>query len=144
MAPRPSASALAQQRLNEELVKKWVVVPAEEKAGGGKRRCPICKEEFVDEFVQDEEEWVWRNCVKVKNSVSRGVDGLNASHVCYSTIMQLVERMLWRPPLPTEKRLQPPRILKQPFFAVSARMGRQAVKEPLRPSVSRRRSRRAH
>lgn len=74
MAPRPSASALAQQRLNEELVKKWVVVPAEEKAGGGKRRCPICKEEFVDEFVQDEEEWVWRNCVKVKNSVSTGLE----------------------------------------------------------------------
>ena len=71
MAPRPMAAAAAQQRATEELAKKWVVVPAEDKAGGGKRRCPICKEEFVDEFVQDEEEWVWRNCVKVKNSVSR-------------------------------------------------------------------------
>jgi hypothetical protein len=73
MAPRPTAAAVSQQRLTDELVKKWVVVPAEDKTGGGKRRCPICKEEFVDEFVQDEEEWVWRNCVKVKNSVSRAL-----------------------------------------------------------------------
>ncbi|KAJ9112520.1 hypothetical protein QFC22_006277 [Naganishia vaughanmartiniae] len=73
MAPRPGgsdragAAAAAQQRRNMEveLRKKWVTMPPNP---AGKRQCPICKEEFVDEFVQDEEEWVWRNCVMVKNS----------------------------------------------------------------------------
>ncbi|KAJ9093538.1 hypothetical protein QFC21_006379 [Naganishia friedmannii] len=73
MAPRPggadaagSAAAAAQQQRNEEeLRKKWVTMPPNP---AGKKQCPICKEEFVDEFVQDEEEWIWRNCVKVKNS----------------------------------------------------------------------------
>jgi hypothetical protein len=74
MAPRPAgtdtakAAAAAQQQRNneEELRKKWVTMPPNP---AGKKQCPICKEEFVDEFVQDEEEWIWRNCVKVKNSV---------------------------------------------------------------------------
>lgn len=147
MAPRPSASALAQQRLNEELVKKWVVVPAEEKAGGGKRRCPICKEEFVDEFVQDEEEWVWRNCVKVKNSVSRRPEVLNHRlmvNVCLSTTTLHVERMHWRPLRQIEKQLQlVPPIRKLLFFAEPVRAGQQAVKALLYLLVSSRRSHKA-
>ncbi|KAJ9093771.1 hypothetical protein QFC19_008210 [Naganishia cerealis] len=71
MAPRPGGSDVAgsavaaKQRNTAELQKKWVTMPPNP---AGKKKCPICKEEFVDEFVQDEEEWIWRNCVKVKNS----------------------------------------------------------------------------
>ena len=31
--------------------------------------CPICKEPLKSEFLEDDEEWVWRNAVKREDKV---------------------------------------------------------------------------
>ena len=31
--------------------------------------CPVCKESLKSEFLEDDEEWVWRNAVLVKDKV---------------------------------------------------------------------------
>lgn len=31
--------------------------------------CPVCKESLKSEFLEDEEEWVWRNAIRVKDKV---------------------------------------------------------------------------
>jgi hypothetical protein len=97
--------------------------------------------------VQDEEEWVWRNCVKVKNSVSRRPEVLNHRlmvNVCLSTTTLHVERMHWRPLQRIEKQpLLVPPIRKQPFFGEPVRAGQQAVKVLLYLSASSRRSHKA-
>ena len=33
--------------------------------------CPVCKEVLRSEFLEDEEEWVWRNAVLVKDKVRK-------------------------------------------------------------------------
>lgn len=32
--------------------------------------CPVCKEVLKSEFQEDEEEWVWRNAVQIKDKVT--------------------------------------------------------------------------
>lgn len=44
-----------------------VIVPAGDEAKT--INCPVCKEPLKSEFQEDEEEWVWRNAVKVKDKV---------------------------------------------------------------------------
>lgn len=51
-----------------ELRASTVVVPEGEEAKS--IACPVCKESLKSEFLDDEEEWVWRNAVQVKNKVS--------------------------------------------------------------------------
>ena len=48
--------------------------------------CPICKELMKREFLDDEEEWVWKNAVKRDDKVrssylSRGGSGVDAPPV---------------------------------------------------------------
>ena len=45
-----------------------VVIPANDAAKSVS--CPVCKETIQPEFMEDEEEWVWRNAVRVKDKVS--------------------------------------------------------------------------
>lgn len=49
------------------LLKKWIPVPSDPAEAA--TPCPICKEAFQSEFAEDEEEWVWRNAVKVDNQI---------------------------------------------------------------------------
>ena len=55
------AAAEAAKR-DAELRAKFVVVPAGDEAKA--ISCPICKETLKSEFMEDDEEWVWRNAVK--------------------------------------------------------------------------------
>lgn len=48
----------------------YVIIPPGDEAR--RTTCPICKERIKTEFLDDEEEWVWRNAVSVKGKVSRG------------------------------------------------------------------------
>ena len=50
---------------------KFVVVPAGDEAKA--ISCPICKETLKSEFMEDDEEWVWRNAVKRDDRVSATV-----------------------------------------------------------------------
>jgi len=44
-----------------------VVIPANDAAKSVS--CPVCKETIQPEFMEEEEEWVWRNAVRVKDKI---------------------------------------------------------------------------
>ncbi|KZO98035.1 hypothetical protein CALVIDRAFT_526335 [Calocera viscosa TUFC12733] len=69
-----SSEAVAKKR--KELEKSFVVIPPGEDTKP--RRCPICKEQLKTEFLEDEEEWVWRNAVEHKSTVG----GRPSLHAC--------------------------------------------------------------
>ncbi len=52
-----------------ELGAMFVVVPPGDEAKS--IACPICKETPKSEFLEDEEEWVWRKAVKKYDRVRR-------------------------------------------------------------------------
>ncbi|KAH7887649.1 hypothetical protein F5I97DRAFT_1806239 [Phlebopus sp. FC_14] len=58
---RAAAAVEAAQR-DAELRAQFVVVPAGDEAKA--ISCPICKENMESEFLEDDEEWVWKNAVK--------------------------------------------------------------------------------
>ncbi|KAG8218602.1 hypothetical protein J3R82DRAFT_4245 [Butyriboletus roseoflavus] len=58
---KAAAAAEAVQR-DAELRAQFVVVPPGDEAKS--ISCPICKETMKSEFLEDDEEWVWRNAVK--------------------------------------------------------------------------------
>ncbi|KAF9534212.1 hypothetical protein CPB83DRAFT_843868 [Crepidotus variabilis] len=51
----------------EELRAQFVVIPPGAEAQSVS--CPICKETLQSEFLEDEEEWVWRNAVKKDDKI---------------------------------------------------------------------------
>ena len=51
-----------------ELRAQFVVVPPGDEAKS--ISCPICKENMKSEFMEDDEEWVWRNAVMKDDKVS--------------------------------------------------------------------------
>jgi pre-mRNA cleavage complex 2 protein Pcf11 len=61
MNAKAAAAAEAAKR-EAELRAQYVVVPAGDEAKP--ISCPICKETLKSEFLEDEEEWVWKNAVK--------------------------------------------------------------------------------
>ena len=65
---KTAAAAEATQR-DAELRSQFVVVPQGDEAKS--ISCPICKETMKSEFLEDDEEWVWRNAVKRDDRVSQ-------------------------------------------------------------------------
>lgn len=63
---RAGAAAEAAQR-DAELRAQFVVVPPGDEAKS--ISCPICKETMKSEFLEDDEEWVWRNAVRKDDRV---------------------------------------------------------------------------
>lgn len=55
-------------QLKVDLKSQYVTVPPGDEARPVS--CPICKEALQIEFLEDEEEWVWRNAVKKDDRVS--------------------------------------------------------------------------
>lgn len=68
MNTKAAAAADAAKR-DAELRAMFVVVPAGDEAKA--ISCPICKETLKSEFMEDDEEWVWRNAVKKDDRVSK-------------------------------------------------------------------------
>nr|GAT59894.1 predicted protein [Mycena chlorophos] len=56
-----AAAAAADAQREKELRAQYVVVPRGEEATPVS--CPVCKEQFKSEFLDEDEEWVWRNAV---------------------------------------------------------------------------------
>ena len=68
--PRVNGKALAAEeaaKRDAELRAMFVVVPPGDEAKS--ISCPICKETLKSEFMEDDEEWVWRNAVKKDDRV---------------------------------------------------------------------------
>jgi pre-mRNA cleavage complex 2 protein Pcf11 len=61
MNAKAAAAAEAAKR-EAELRAQYVVVPPGDEAKP--ISCPICKEALKSEFLEDEEEWVWKNAVQ--------------------------------------------------------------------------------
>ncbi|KAJ8086820.1 mRNA 3' end processing factor [Marasmius tenuissimus] len=59
--PKAAAAAEAVKR-DAELRSQFVVVPPGDESKT--ISCPVCKEVLSPEFVEDEEEWVWKNAIK--------------------------------------------------------------------------------
>ena len=62
-----------------ELRAMFVVVPPGDEAKP--ISCPICKEPLKSEFLEDDEEWVWRNAIKKDDRVSRCVLSSSSSTI---------------------------------------------------------------
>lgn len=63
-----AAAAAEAAKLDAELRAMTVVVPPGDEAKA--ISCPICKEPLKSEFLEDEEEWVWKNAVLKDDKVS--------------------------------------------------------------------------
>ncbi|EUC66379.1 CID (CTD-interacting domain) domain protein, putative [Rhizoctonia solani AG-3 Rhs1AP] len=61
------AQAAAAEERMAKLRASYVVVPPGEEAKPA--LCPICKESIKSEYLEDDEEWVWRNAVNVKGQI---------------------------------------------------------------------------
>ena len=59
-------AAAAEERI-AKLRELFVIVPPGEEAKPAV--CPICKEAIKSEYLEDDEEWVWRNAVNVKGQI---------------------------------------------------------------------------
>jgi pre-mRNA cleavage complex 2 protein Pcf11 len=65
--PSMKVAAAAAAERDAKLRTMFVVVPPGEE---NKRvTCPICQEQLKSEFMEDDEEWVWKNATKVKDKV---------------------------------------------------------------------------
>ncbi|WWC70199.1 uncharacterized protein I206_104149 [Kwoniella pini CBS 10737] len=53
------------ERMNQ-LKEKWVKVPQDTKKASS--ICPVCKEAFVKEWSEDEEEWIWKNALNINGT----------------------------------------------------------------------------
>ncbi|CUA69083.1 putative protein C4G9,04c [Schizosaccharomyces pombe 972h-] [Rhizoctonia solani] len=61
------AQAAAAEERVAKLRASYVVVPPGEEAKPA--LCPICKESIKSEYLEDDEEWVWRNAVNIKGQI---------------------------------------------------------------------------
>jgi pre-mRNA cleavage complex 2 protein Pcf11 len=61
-------AAAAAQEKEIRLKNAYVVIPLGDEAKTVV--CPICKETLKPEFLEDEEEWVFKNAIEVNNKVS--------------------------------------------------------------------------
>ena len=63
------ASAAAENAKREaDLQAQYVIVPQGDEAQVVS--CPICKETLKSEFLEDDEDWVWKNAIKKDDRVS--------------------------------------------------------------------------
>lgn len=67
LSPAAGSKAASEER-EAKLRASYVVVPAGDEAKS--MQCPICKESLKTEFLEDDEDWVWRNAVSIKGKVS--------------------------------------------------------------------------
>lgn len=54
----------------KEATDMWIVAPTDSEKTN--EPCPICKEKFVSEWSEDEEEWIWKNARKVDEEIYHG------------------------------------------------------------------------
>lgn len=60
-------SGVSSEEREAKLRASYVIIPPGDEAK--RTKCPICKETIKTEFLDDEEEWVWRNAVSVKGKI---------------------------------------------------------------------------
>lgn len=77
-----------------------MVIPAGDEAKTMK--CPICKETMRSEYLEDEEEWVWKNAISAKGKVRHcSTIGLNVVLMQVSPCRSITLLVMPTPWLPT-------------------------------------------
>ncbi|KAG1892348.1 hypothetical protein F4604DRAFT_1698961 [Suillus subluteus] len=91
--PRPTtnkaALAVDAARRDAELRKQFVVVPSGDEAKP--LSCPICKENLKTEFLEDDEEWVWKNAVRKDDKIYHATcyaEAMSSKHTLASRLRQ--------------------------------------------------------
>ncbi|KAG0709743.1 hypothetical protein DFH29DRAFT_885631 [Suillus ampliporus] len=91
--PRPTnnkaALAVDAARRDAELRTQFVVVPPGDEAKP--ISCPICKETLKTEFLEDDEEWVWKNAVKKDDKIYHATchaEAMSSMHTLASRLRQ--------------------------------------------------------
>lgn len=69
-----AAAAAEVAKREAELRAQYVVVPPGDEAKPVS--CPICKETLKSEFLEDDEDWVWKNATKKDDRVSDELSSL--------------------------------------------------------------------
>ncbi|KAG1755588.1 hypothetical protein EDB19DRAFT_1662099 [Suillus lakei] len=91
--PRPTnnkaALAVDAARRDAELRTQFVVVPPGDEAKP--LSCPICKETLKTEFLEDDEEWVWKNAVRKDDKIYHATcfaEAMSSMHTLASRLRQ--------------------------------------------------------
>ena len=74
-----NARAIAAEEVakrDAELRAQFVVVPPGDEAK--LLSCPICKELLKSEFLEDDEDWVWKNAIRKEDKVIIELKGFNS------------------------------------------------------------------
>jgi pre-mRNA cleavage complex 2 protein Pcf11 len=74
-----NARAIAAEEVakrDAELRAQFVVVPPGDEAK--LLSCPICKELLKSEFLEDDEDWVWKNAIRKEDKVSIELNVFNS------------------------------------------------------------------
>ncbi|KAF9247315.1 hypothetical protein BU15DRAFT_39285 [Melanogaster broomeanus] len=103
------AAAEAAQR-DAELRAQFVVVPPGDEAKS--ISCPICKETMKSEFLEDDEEWVWRNAVKKDDRIYHATchsEAMTSAHNFAARLRDGTGRSRSRTPEVTGLRSTPPK-----------------------------------
>jgi pre-mRNA cleavage complex 2 protein Pcf11 len=78
----------AQEAELKAATKSFVVAPSDD-PGVATKPCPICKELFKSEWSEDEEEWVWKDAIKVGDVYYHG-----SCHYSAKTLTSSVKQMI--------------------------------------------------
>ncbi|GBE79674.1 hypothetical protein BKA93DRAFT_758248 [Sparassis latifolia] len=108
-----SAAAAADAAKREaELRSLYVVVPSGDEAKS--ISCPICKEPLKSEFLEDDEEWVWRNAVKKDDRIFHATCHAEATTSKTNLVARLrneaASRSRSRTPEKSSARTTPPKV----------------------------------
>jgi pre-mRNA cleavage complex 2 protein Pcf11 len=63
------AAAAAAAERDAKLRAMFVVVPPGDESKP--ITCPVCRDQLKSEFLEDDEEWVWKNAIRVRGKVRR-------------------------------------------------------------------------
>ncbi|KAI1795172.1 hypothetical protein LXA43DRAFT_993775 [Ganoderma leucocontextum] len=91
-----------------ELRAMFVVVPPGDEAKA--ISCPICKEPLKSEFLEDDEEWVWRNAVKKDDRIYHATCHAEATASKSSLAVRLRNERTSRSRSRTPEKATPPRV----------------------------------
>ncbi|KAI9063314.1 hypothetical protein FKP32DRAFT_1628211 [Trametes sanguinea] len=141
MSSKAAAAEEAAKR-EAELRAMHVVVPPGDEAKP--ISCPICKEHLKSEFLEDEEEWVWRNAIKKDDRIYHATCHAEAAASKSSLAVRLRNETSSRSRSRTPERLTPPKAFAQgdtrmsesPSPSKLAGMKRKAEEEASQPAKS--------
>jgi pre-mRNA cleavage complex 2 protein Pcf11 len=82
-----AAAAAEVAKREAELRAQYVVVPPGDEAKP--QSCPICKEPMIAEFLEEDEDWVWKNAVKKDDKVCYSYPIFHIRPFCSTMMCQI-------------------------------------------------------